>query len=114
MCQQGCSLISYISTLKKANCDCQFQTEETKTNVEEIEFNKKVLASSFYKTLRNSNFWLLQCYKLVFSKKGQKNKIGSYTMSVITFIFIILLFLLLFKIKLIKKIYINFNIIINF
>ena len=97
MCQQGCSLISYISNLKKANCDCQIQTGETKTNVEDIEFNKKELASNFYKTLTNSNFRVLKCYKLVFSKKGQKNNIGSYTMSVITFIFIILLLVLLFK-----------------
>ena len=97
MCQEGCTLLNYNATLKKANCDCKVQTEETKTNVNEVDFNKKDIASSFYKTLTNSNFLVLKCYKLVFSKKGQKNNIGSYIMSGINFIFIVLLFILIFK-----------------
>ena len=97
MCQEGCTLLNYNATLKKANCDCKVQTEETKTNVDEIEFNKKEMFSSFYKTLTNSNFLVLKCYKLVFSKKGQNNNIGSYIMSAMTLIFIVLLFIFSFK-----------------
>ena len=97
MCQEGCQLINYNSSLKKANCDCKVQTENTTTKIENIKFNKKDLAQSFYKTLKNSNFLVLKCYKLVFSKKGQTNNIGSYIMSVITFIFIVLLFIFIFK-----------------
>ena len=41
--------------------------------------------------MKNSNFLVLKCYKLIFSAQGQKNNIGSYIMSGITFIFIILL-----------------------
>ena len=97
MCQEGCQLINYNSSLKKANCDCKVQTENTTTKIENIKFNKKDLAQSFYKTLKNSNFLVLKCYKLVFSKKGQTNNIGSHIMSVITFIFISLLFIFIFK-----------------
>ena len=97
MCQEGCTLINYNMTLKKANCDCKVQSKNTTTNIESIDFNKKDIISNFYKTLTNSNFLVLKCYKLVFSKKGQNKNIGSYIMSVMTFIFLILLFILLFK-----------------
>ena len=97
MCQEGCSLINYNITLKKANCDCKVQIENTTTSIENINFNKKDIINNFYKTLTNSNFLVLKCYKLVFSKKGQNKNIGSYIMSVMTFIFLILLFILLFK-----------------
>ena len=97
MCQEGCQLINYNSTLKKANCDCKVQTEDTNTDIETINFNRKDIAESFYKTLTNSNFLVLKCFKLVFSKKGQFNNIGSYVMSVMTFLFIILLFFFIFK-----------------
>ena len=97
MCQEGCQIINYNSTLKKANCDCKVQTEVTNTDIETINFNRKDIAESFYKTLTNSNFLVLKCFKLVFSKKGQFNNIGSYVMSVMTFLFIILLFFFIFK-----------------
>ena len=69
MCQEGCQLINYNSSLKKANCDCKVQTENTTTNIEKINFNKKDLVQSFYKTLKNSNFLVLKFYKLVIVKK---------------------------------------------
>ena len=49
MCQDGCQLLKYNSTLKKANCDCKVQTENTKTDIETISFNSKDIASSFLK-----------------------------------------------------------------
>ena len=97
MCQEGCILLNYNATLKKANCDCKVQTEDTNTNIEEINFNKKDMVSSFYKTLANSNFLVLKCYKLVFSKKGQIHNIGSLIMSIMAFIFIILFIIILVK-----------------
>ena len=97
ICQEGCQLINYNSTLKKANCDCKIQTENIKTNIETITFNSKDIASSFFKTLTNSNFLVLKCFKLVFSQKGQKNNIGSWTMSILTLLFLIFLFFFIFK-----------------
>ena len=91
MCQKGCNLINYNSTIKKSNCNCNIQTENIETNIENINFDEKEMLSSFYKALTMSNFRILKCYKLVFSKKGQINNIGSIFLSIMTFIFIILL-----------------------
>jgi len=91
MCQDGCSYQYYNLTTKKAKCNCQVQVEETIIDLEQLKFDKNQLVDSFYTTLKNSNFLVLKCYKLIFSVQGQKNNIGSYIMSGITFIFIILL-----------------------
>ena len=82
---------------KKAKCDCSVQKESTITDTSKINFNKYNIRDSFYKTLKNSNFLVLKCYKLVFSAKGQTNNKGSYAMSTITFIFIILMFVFIFN-----------------
>jgi len=91
LCQDDCIFQSYNLTTKKAKCDCSVQVEETITDVEKIKFDKNQLVNSFYTTLTNSNFLVLKCYKLVFSEKGQKKNIGSYLMSGITLVFIILM-----------------------
>ena len=93
MCQDGCTFQSYNSTTRKAKCDCSVQTKETITDASKISFDKKDLADSFFNTLKNSNFLVLKCYKLVFSKKGQTNNIGSYLMTAVTCVFIILMFI---------------------
>ena len=90
LCQDGCTFKSYNLTTKKVKCDCSVQIEETITDISKIKFDKNELVDSFFNTVKNSNFLVLKCYKLAFSLKGQKNNIGSYIMSGITFIFIIL------------------------
>ena len=97
MCQEGCIFQSYNLTTKKSQCDCSVQTRETITNIDEINFEDSSLAEEFFDTLNNSNFRVLKCYKLVFSKKGQKNNIGSYIMSVFGLIFLILFFVFIIK-----------------
>ena len=91
LCQEGCTFQFYNSTTKKAKCDCSVQKEETITDTSKINFDKNLLVNSFTSTLKNSNFLILKCYKLVFSKDGQIKNIGSYMMSAITSIFIILM-----------------------
>ena len=91
MCQEGCYFQYYNLTTKKAKCDCVVQTKETITDIDEINFNKDQIVDSFFSALKNSNFLVLKCYKLVFSKKGQIDNKGSYMMSAIFFIFIILM-----------------------
>ena len=91
MCQDGCTYESFNLTSQKAECDCSVQIEETITDTSKLNFDKNEFADSFFNTLKNSNFLVLKCYKLVFSIKGQTNNIGSYLMSGITFIFIILM-----------------------
>ena len=97
MCQEGCSFEFYNLTTKKSQCDCEVQTDATVTNIDEINFENTNLAKEFFNTLNNSNFRVLKCYKLVFSKKGQKNNIGSYIMSVFCLIIIILLLIYIIK-----------------
>ena len=97
MCQENCNFQYYNLTTKKAKCDCSVQTESTITDTSKINFNKDNFADSFYRTLKNSNFLVLKCYKLVFSAKGQTNNKGSYAMSTITFLFIILMFVFIFN-----------------
>ena len=93
ICQNGCTFKFYNLTNGKAKCVCDVQIEEIITYIEQFKYNSTQIVNSFYKTLKNSNFLLLKCYKLVFSKKGQKNNIGSYLLSAITFIIIILIFI---------------------
>jgi hypothetical protein len=38
LCQTGCEFKSYNKTTKKAKCDCDVQTEDTETNIENINF----------------------------------------------------------------------------
>ena len=107
MCQEGCTFQSYNLTTRKSQCDCAVQKSETITNIDEINFENSGLAKEFYHTLNNSNFRVLKCYKLVFSKKGQKNNFGSYIMSGFIALFIILLLFFIIKEK--SKIKKNIN-----
>ena len=93
MCQDGCNFQFYNCTTKRAKCACSAQKEETITDISKLKFDKNTMANSFFNPLKNSNFLVLKCYKLVFSKKGQIKNIGSYMMSVITSIFILFMFI---------------------
>ena len=96
-CQTGCNLESYNNTIKKAKCKCDIQTESTNTDVDKIDFSKEALAEHFLKTLKNSNFLVLKCFKLIFDfKLFFKNK-GIIIMSIIYILFLITLLLYLIK-----------------
>ena len=79
ICQSGCEFISYNSTNNKANCDCSV-IEEEEPDLNKISFNKNLVASSFKKTISNSNFRVMECYELIFSKKGEIKNYGNYIM----------------------------------
>ena len=89
-CQTGCYLYYYDYTNKKAICRCAIQNEETVKDASQTSFTREDLGDSFYKTIENSNFLVMKCYKLVFSIEGQLNNIGSYI--IIFFIFLFILF----------------------
>ena len=97
LCQDGCFFQSYNLSTKKVKCDCSIQIEEITTDISKINFYKNELTDSFFSTLKNSNFLVLKCYKLVFSLEGQKKNIGSYLMSFFTLIFIILMIIYIIK-----------------
>ena len=97
MCQNGCTFQYFNLTTNKSQCYCFVQTEEVITNISNTQLTANKLFESFYKSLKNSNFMVLKCFKLVFSKQGIKNNIGSYVMTLFNFIFISLLFIYIIK-----------------
>jgi len=90
-CQTGCELETYNASTKRAKCNCNIE-EETVTQVtaDEDSFSKKEIVQSFYDTLKNSNFQVLKCYKLIFDGKRIKNNYGEILMFCLLFMFIIL------------------------
>ena len=72
-----CKFISYNLTTKQSKCNCDVQNHQTITNVDEINFDKKELDELIISSLKNSNFKVIKCYKLIFSKNGQTKNIGS-------------------------------------
>ena len=69
LCQNGCDMKDYDSKTKKAKCECSVEEEKKDINLDDVklQFNKKEIAQSFLTTLKNSNFLVLKCYKLVFN-----------------------------------------------
>ena len=53
LCQDGCQFKSYNLETKKAECECPVQTEETKLDLSNLEFNKNEMLDEFYETLQN-------------------------------------------------------------
>ena len=88
LCQSGCIFLQYDYINKKSECSCKVQTEITITDVEQLSFERQIV-DSFYKTLKNSNFLVIKCYKLVLSVEGILINYGSYLMTCMTLLFII-------------------------
>ena len=97
MCQIGCDFELYNDTTKMSKCECEVQKNSTQTDVTEINFNGRLIYNSFLVVIKNSNFMVLKCYKIAFDLNTIKNNIGRVIMSIIFFIFIILLFIYLVK-----------------
>ena len=97
ICQIGCELQSYNSTKKKAKCDCSVKQETiTKFDINDL-FEKKEIAQSFYKTLENSNFQVLKCYKLIINLSRILQNYGEIILSILLIIFIILMIIYFIK-----------------
>ena len=91
ICQAGCLLLSYNKTSKKAKCNCS--VEEGSSNLKDLNvdnlFTKDAIEENFFKTLKNSNFLVLKCYKSLFTIDILKNY-GELLMSSIFIVFTIL------------------------
>ena len=97
LCQDGCEFEEFDTETSKAVCSCNVQESQSVIDISKISFNKTKFFDSFYNTLYNSNFRVVKCVKLVFSLKGMKSNYGSYTMSVLSGIFIAFLAIHLIK-----------------
>ena len=109
LCQSGCKLSGYNSVNKKANCECSVNEEEEVPKLKEmkIKFDKNYISDSFLNTIKNSNFLVLKCYKLVFNINNISKNIGMIIMSIILIISIILIFIYFIKEKNKIKIFIE-------
>ena len=108
MCQSGCTFELYNKRIKKAKCNCDIQNKLIENDISKINFDKDRIGENFLNTLKNSNFLVLKCYKLVLNLKNIFKNKGRVVM---TLIFILLLSsLLIYIIKDRKQIiiYINF------
>ena len=93
LCQENCVFINFDSSTNRSNCSCQIQKKNTTLETKNLLFSKNILVQSFYVTFANSNFKVMKCYKLLFSKDGQINNIGSYILISIIIIVIFLMIL---------------------
>ena len=96
LCQDGCELLNYNETTEKAKCNCKPQNSETILDKESIfsafKVGRSQLEESFFNTLSNSNFQVLQCFKLVFDFKNFGENIGRIIMTIILlFVFVCLI-----------------------
>ena len=97
-CQTGCELESYNTTTKKAKCNCDVETETvTQVTANAESFSKKEIAESFYKTLTNSNFQVLKCFKLIIDFEKIVKNYGEILMTVLFLIFLVLMIIYCIK-----------------
>ena len=75
-CQEECIYSEYSVENEQLKCECSVSNEEIEPE-KDIKFDGSMLFSSFYDVLKYSNFFVLKCYKLVFSFQGQKHNWGS-------------------------------------
>jgi len=83
LCDKDCEYEKINIETMSVECTCQIKTE-LNTEVEPPVFGKII-----EETLKNSNFGVIQCYKLVFDFKRKKNNIGFWLYLVFVIINII-------------------------
>ena len=98
-CQEKCKLISYDLLSEKALCNCFIEEEEDKdinAQLDNMDFSSKEIIERFSKSIKNSNFVVLKCYKLVFVLKKFLKNIGSIIITIIIIIYLILMIIYFF------------------
>ena len=95
LCEDNCKYVKYNYTTKYATCDCEAKED---INVEDdLIFDKDKLLNSFIDIENMINLEVIKCYSLLFTKDGIIKNIGNYIMLFTIFIFIISLFIFIFK-----------------
>ena len=96
LCQVNCTFVSYNSTTNMTTCICPMKTTNISLEIMDILFGKTDLLNDFYMTFSYSNFRVMKCYNLLFSKDGLITNIGSYILLAFILIFIILIIIYYF------------------
>ena len=82
-CQTGCQFRSYNATTNRVKCHCNTDVENIKTMLTNFTFAKNQIISNFYSTIKNSNFKVVKCYKLLYNIEDLVNNIGCIIMTII-------------------------------
>ena len=114
LCQNGCETKSYNSSSRKIMCSCppQKNNMEAKLISSNDKFIIEEIPDSFLETIKNVNFIVLKCYKLLFDIKDFGKNLGRIFMTII--IIISFAFLLVFCFCNYKKIYCYIRIASNY
>ena len=95
LCEVNCEYDGYNTETQQSLCSCQIKINFPL--VSEIVINKDKLLNNFIDINTVTNLYTMKCIKLLFSKEGLINNIGSYTLLAIILLYIILA--IIFKIK---------------
>ena len=93
LCQTNCRFVYYSSDNKKASCKCNSQnfiTDIQKIDFSEL-FKRETISDAFLKTIKNSNFLVLKCYKYAIDLKTIITNIGRIIMTLLLIIFVIIM-----------------------
>ena len=94
LCENDCNYVSYDSTLKKAECECNVKFKIK--DLYEVKIDKEKLKMKF--NIKNLvNIKVMKCFKKLFNKNGLLYNIGSYIILAIIFIYLICLIYLRLK-----------------
>ena len=89
-CQANCEYSDYLSNSGLLKCECNVINEDIDLENPD-KFNGLKLVTSFYQILKYSNYKVVKCYNLVFTKNVFKNK-GSIMVMIYFLFYLIFLF----------------------
>ena len=84
LCQNNCVYNGYDSLNEKVICQCEVQERKVLS-----EINKENLLYKFTNNKKITNFHILKCYKLVFSKIGFGKNAGNYIILLIIVLYLV-------------------------
>ena len=99
VCEDDCDFSEYDYNIRKVKCSCP--VKESSLSFADIKIDKSKLLKNFVDFKNFANIKMLSCYRLLSSKKGIRNNIGFFIISIILFFHIICCFI--FYIKGFKK-----------
>ena len=85
-CEAGCSYKNIDFAQRQLQCECPIKNEFEISN---SEFDRKDFINAFYNVRKYSNLKVVNCFKLIFSKKGQYMNYGSFFLIAIIILFLI-------------------------
>ena len=90
LCEENCEYKSFDINSSKVKCECEIKTE-IKSDISYTKFSPNIILENFYNFDKYTNYKVLKCYSLVFDLNKLKKNYGSYILTFIILIFIIVM-----------------------